>query len=391
MILMKNIKYLIGSEQMDNRPFQPFSLDVCSFFADVSGLLMKTSREYPDVLSFAYWCRKSNLQHLKKMHSDCENRLGRGVAFHITPGNIPVNFAFSFAFALIAGNCCIVRVPPKPFVQTDLILEAIAFVLERYPQLKSRIAFVDYPIDNDITAHFSSEADVRVLWGGNRTINLIKSIPAKPRCVDISFADRYSICIIDGSAVLELDAQGLQRLSEQYYNDTYLMDQNACSSPQLMLWINDSKEARTCFWSAVERCAEEKYILQPELAVEKYTKLCEDAIDGVPVELSDYHNNLLIRLELQNLIGNVQSLRGKGGYFYEYHLESLDEIADFVTDSFQTLCYFGVQPTELRELVIRHRLCGIDRIVPIGKAMDIGLVWDGYDLVDAMSRIVALQ
>lgn len=31
---------------------------------------------------------------------------------------------------------------------------------------------------------------------------------------------------------------------------------------------------------------------------------------------------------------------------------------------------------------------GIDRVVPIGKTMDFDLIWDGYDLVEQMSRIV---
>ncbi len=60
-------------------------------------------------------------------------------------------------------------------------------------------------------------------------------------------------------------------------------------------------------------------------------------------------------------------------------------------DKFQTLCYYGVDPEKLRSVVTDGRLRGIDRIVPIGSAMDIGVIWDGYDLIHAMSRIVALQ
>ena len=31
---------------------------------------------------------------------------------------------------------------------------------------------------------------------------------------------------------------------------------------------------------------------------------------------------------------------------------------------------------------------GVDRFVPLGKSMDFTLVWDGYDLITTLSRIV---
>ena len=388
---MNSINYLVGSENTDNHPFRPFDDEVCFFFNTLSMLLMKTPREYPDVLSFAYWCRKANIQRLRNEQPNLQYRLGRGLAFHITPGNIPVNFAFSFAFSLLAGNCCIVRVPTKPFAQTVLITDAIQSALAQHPSLRDCIAFVDYPIDNEITAHFSQMADIRVLWGGDRTINLLRSIPAKSRCVDIAFADRYSICLLDGQSVLAADERTILRLAEQFYNDTYLMDQNACSSPQLTLWQHDSTEARERFWGAVKSLACSKYTLQPELAVEKYTKLCEDAITGVPLADVQRRGNLLYRLELSELPSNVQTLRGKGGYFYEYSLRSWEELTTIVTEKFQSLMTFGVDTDVLRQFVVEQHMRGIDRIVPIGQAMDIGTVWDGYDLIQAMSRIVALR
>ena len=81
-------------------------------------------------------------------------------------------------------------------------------------------------------------------------------MPAKPRCIDIAFADRYSVCIINGQAILNADDPSIKRLAESFYNDTYLVDQNACSSPQLILWINDKDDARKRFWEAVYDYAE---------------------------------------------------------------------------------------------------------------------------------------
>ena len=61
-----------------------------------------------------------------------------------------------------------------------------------------------------------------------------------------------------------------------------------------------------------------------------------------------------------------------------------------INRKFQTLTFFGIDPLYLRNEVVKANLKGIDRIVPIGKAMDIGTIWDGHDLIRELSRLIAL-
>ena len=68
----------------------------------------------------------------------------------------------------------------------------------------------------------------RLIWGGNDSINNIRKFTLKERSLDIAFADRYSFCVIEADAVLRTEEQELIKLAEKFYNDTYLMDQNAC-------------------------------------------------------------------------------------------------------------------------------------------------------------------
>ena len=48
-------------------------------------------------------------------------------------------------------------------------------------------------------------------------------------------------------------------------------------------------------------------------------------------------------------------------------------------------------PNEIRNLVASQNLRGIDRVVPVGSAIDMGLVWDGYDIVASLSREIVFQ
>ena len=391
---MKNVEFLIGDENITKEPLNPFSNEAIVFITDLSSKIMKSPvmRLYPDVATLGFWGRKGNILKLKDNCPESNLRLGRGVCFHIAPSNIPMSFAFSYMFGLLSGCSNIVRLPSKKFSQTEATLEIIKETLKDHPEVAKRSAFVRYPADNDITQEFSLMADARMIWGGDKTVDSIRSLKIKPKCIDLAFADRYSIAIIDGKSVLEAEDSRLLRLAEDFYNDTYLMDQNACSSPMVICWTNDSEESRNRFWNSVCNVAVNRYDLQAAVCVDKYTKSCEDSVERAEnISRITSATNLLYRVELKNLVSNLEEYRGKGGYFYEYSMNSLEDIVPVVTEKYQTITWFGLEPEDIRKVVIDNKLRGIDRITPIGKAMDIGLIWDGYDLVRMLSRIVNVE
>ena len=54
------------------------------------------------------------------------------------------------------------------------------------------------------------------------------------------------------------------------------------------------------------------------------------------------------------------------------------------------MAYFGFEPDELREFVLKYRPVGLDRIVPFGETTAFALKWDGYNLIDTFSRIPSI-
>lgn len=393
MIPLNGVEYVIGTADIVNAPIRVYDDTACAFIAELSAEILKSplARTYPDLSALAFWGRKANLQKLKEAFGDTAGRLGRGLCFHIAPSNIPVNFAFTYLFGLLAGNANIVRLPSKTFPQIDALCALMKKVLSKYPEIEKRTAFVRYPRSDEITAEFCKIADARMIWGGDKTIENIKALPASPRCVDIAFADRYSLAMIDGEAVLNADDAQMKRLAENFYNDTWLMDQNACSSPQIILWQNDSDEARKKFWDAALAVAEAKYALQDAVSVDKYTLFCTEAVTNGNAESFTRDGNLLYREEVKALTPDIINHRGKGGYFFEHALADLSELCAVITEKFQTITYFGIDAVKLREELIAANVRGIDRIVPVGKAMDIDVIWDGHDLVRELSRIVSVS
>ena len=88
-----------------------------------------------------------------------------------------------------------------------------------------------------VTGYYSSICNARVIWGGNKTINNLRSVPIPANAKEIVFSDKYSICIINSDKLNKLKNTEIKKIAEKFYNDTFLFDQNACSSPHLILWL----------------------------------------------------------------------------------------------------------------------------------------------------------
>lgn len=385
--------FVVGSESVlaaaSDVVAVPFDDKLVDYLDRVSKRLLKNvaAKRYPDVITFAFWCRKASALKLRQSYDGLRGRLGRGLVFHIAPSNVPVNFAYSLAASLLAGNANVVRVPSKGFEQVDIIGKALETELD--DALRPFVCLIRYGHDQSITDHLSALCDTRIIWGGDSTIAQIRTSPLKPRATEIAFSDRYSICVINADAYLANTDRS--KVAADFYNDTYLTDQNACTSPKLIVWLGHRvAQARDLFWSRLHELVKRKYEMQPIQAVSKYVNLCRQAIKNPCLKVVCMPDNLVTRAEAVQLTRTLIEDNGNSGYFMEYVADSLDQLLPVCTRECQTLAYFGVNTEELEALVMTYRPKGIDRIVPIGNTMDFSLVWDGYDLIHSLTRQISV-
>ena len=376
----------------EQKPDVPFADNVIEFLNALSGALLKDreSRLYPDAITFAFFCRKANLQKLKEEYvSDGVIRMGRGLLFHIAPSNVPINFGYSLVSGLLAGNTNVVRVSSKQFAQVDLIINHLhaLFKSGEYDEVANRIALVRYDRTSDANEMFSAMCNVRVIWGGDATIATLRLNAIPPRAFDVCFADRYSIAVINPETIMEASDAEMKKLAEAFYNDTYLFDQNACSAPHTIFWLQDDKleTAKERFWNAVHEHVAAKYQLQAVMSVDKLTAFYRQAA-CMNVRKEEMPDNVVVRTALKESTKSTEDFRCACGYVSEKTISSLDEIAPIVNIKYQSLGYYGFGKEELRDFIIRNRLQGLDRIVPIGETTAFALTWDGYNLIDTFTR-----
>lgn len=379
---------IAGMDMLSSLP--PFDEEVIAFLNSVSRALLSDRTEYPDVASFAFWVRKSSTQSLRErfLRADGNIYLGRGTAFHIAPSNVPVNYAYSLAVGLLTGNANIVRLPTKQFPQAEQVNRAIHSALEEYPALRPYICLVRYGRDREINDLLSRLADTRIVWGGDATIEELRKSPLAPRAGEVTFADRRSLAVIDGDWYLEKADR--RRTAQDFYNDTFLTDQNACTSPRIVVWLGTRKaEAKRAFWETIHDLVKERYTFQPIQGIDKLSNGCLLAAELGDIRISNRPDNLIWRITVPALTEALLDHTGNSGYFLEYDCEDILELREICNDRrCQTITYLG--DTKRLAPLLSSGIKGIDRVVPMGKSMDFDLLWDGYNLYERLTRVIQI-
>ena len=134
-----------------------------------------------------------------------------------------------------------------------------------------------------------------------------------------------------------------------------------------------------------------KYELAPINIVKKYNNLLKDVIESNDIKSVKRYGNDLYRIKVKKIKSDIEKKRGIFEKFYEYDCKNIDDIAKIVSSKFQTLTYFGIEKLKILNFVINNRLSGIDRIVPVGRALDIDVIWDGFDVEKNLSRIIDVK
>ena len=395
--LLQKMTVLVGSiDSISNKPVEIFNEYRVEFLSQLSRRLLTNPacKALPDVVTFAFWCRQSNLRRMRSFYAqDDRLKVGLGLTFHICPANVPINFAFSMAFGLLSGNTCVIRLPSKSSASVDLLIHEVKAQLNDFKlvDFQQNLVLIRFDRDEDLSRFWMSVADGRVVWGGDDTVMHMRTFPSKPRSREVAFSDRYSLCALNPESILQMDELIFKQFSNHLFNDIYLMDQAACSSPQLIVWIGEKnavQQAKSRLWPEVISIANAKYSLEAVHAMDKFVKACRSALTDVHVQVIERHENMLYRMALSSVDQHQDELRGHFGSIYEVTLPDLEALAPIVNERYQTLTIHGIDPSFVRQWIIRHRLRGIDRVVPIGRALDMSIVWDGYDLISSLSRVI---
>ncbi len=363
-----------------NRPFEE---ELTSFCEGLSQRLFAEAdpKRHPELLALAFWLRKSQIARLKErffsFERPGERLVPRGVAFHIAPANVETLYVYSWILSLLVGNANIVRLPSRQSEATSLLYRLLQELLPEFPKVEKTTKLLSYGHEEEITAAVSKEADLRLIWGGDATIEAIRKIPLKVTGKELLFADRYAFAAFRGSE---------PKLAELFFRDLFWYDQKTCASPRTLFWVGEPE--RSLYKEIAQIAEAREYELPLSSRLNKLTELYRAALDLSVKDVAHYGPLTVVSLEQFH---PACRQFGGDGLLFEVSVQQVAEIAPFIIQKDQTLVHSGLREEELQQLASRLNGKGLDRLVPVGSALQFSEVWDGYDLLAELSKRVVVQ
>jgi len=355
-------------------------------------------RHYPELVALGYWLRKAHIHEMQKLW--LEQTKGhfvraRGTVFHVAPSNVDTIFVYSWILSLLSGNRNMIRLSSKEQPQTNELLSVMLDVLNEpgYRIVAERTVIMTYGHDDQVTAFISGQCHTRVVWGGDETVKAIRKIPLAPMANELVFPDRFSLAVLSAEAIVNTNEKEMEDLLLQFYNDSFWFDQMACSSPRLIVWTGTDAVIETAqkkFWISFEQVVHEKeYELMAATQVQKFATGLWLATESETVQVD--RGTAYSRILFDHIPVEARERHCGGGFFFECTASDLYEVASMIVDKDQTLAYFGYPKQELLEFAAHISTRGIDRIVPVGQALDFDGVWDGQSFLRSFTREVVIK
>ncbi|CAN7456581.1 acyl-CoA reductase [Caballeronia sp. LjRoot31] len=355
------------------------------------------ARRHPELGPLGAYLRRGHLgSELARLYTEnCTLRFPQGLVFHIAPGNADTVFVYSWALSALAGNRNVVRVSDRGGEATEAVLAALAQGLETADSVVARtqrIVSYDHR-DEAATSVLSAACDLRVLWGGDRAIDDIRRAPLRPSARDLTFPNRSSFAAICARAFLSTDTPERKHVVESFHSDAYLFGQAACASPGTIFWIGtaeDVADAQVVFTALLTRTVEARGPrADAAMAIQKQVATYGLAAEGIADDVR-FIGNEIAMVRLATPVRLPRRWLGTGTFPY-LRLDALDALLPLLLRQDQTLTYFGFTADEMVSFAQRAGGRGIDRIVPMGRALEFSTVWDGYDLLREFTRLVTVS
>jgi hypothetical protein len=356
------------------------------------------ARRHPELGSLGFFLRKGELARAVARLGDGAagvRRAPRGLVLHFPPANVDTIFVYSWALSALAGNHNVVRLSRRTTAggAAGAVLDALNDVLgEADPAVAETQRMVTYERDDAVTAALSAACDLRVLWGGDASVDALRRHPVRPLARDLAFPDRSSFAAVSVAGWRAAAPERRAAAVDGFANDLYWFDQAACSSPRDLFWVGDAGAARAARAEFAELLtgvvARRGWAVDPAMAVEKYVATYGLAATGAATRVA-FAGNAVAEVDLAGLDALQRGWLGAGTVCH-VTVGSLAELAPAIRRKDQTLSQFGFTLAELDDFVTVLAGRGLDRIVPFGQALTFAGVWDGLDLLHEFTRIITI-
>ncbi len=348
------------------------------------------SRQFADLAALAFWLRKANIQRMiTSYRQDDYIYKPIGLVFHSAPANVDSLFIYSGILSLLMGNKNIIRLSNRAAGSAAVLIEKLTMLATDYPEQVARLQLIQCEHNSTELNAINAIANARVLWGSDSAIRALRTYDTLAHCRDLIFSHKLSAVLLDADAVVEADDSSFNSLLDKFCRDNLTFSQQACSSAKVVIWLGDEhviELAQQRFWPALSLKA--LSIREPLTDAEHFDALAR--AQQLLIQDTSTKNLIIdspiVRVTVKHLTAEQVEIHTGSGLFLELSVSKLEQLDMMLMSYHQTLSWWGGNEERLRNWY-QDLLCGIDRLVPVGEALQFDHVWDGQDLILALSRV----
>ena len=389
--LIKNRAGLSIEELVSHKSNYAFSSSAIDFLDLLSkqGFQLCRDSDFKHYSSFFFWIRRQNLKFLKSNYDS--SLFGRGLSFHVSPANVPLNTLYSLVFGILSGSPTLVRVSDRVINQLLPFIELLDSIRSDFLS-PPPFSLISYPQNHDINSELSSLAASRIIWGGNETVNYFKSLSTHPLCIDICFKNRSGLCIIDLQKLETLPPEHFDSVCQGLANDIALYSQQACSSPLFIIFVGPSSTNTSLKYklfssiNAIIAARHSEFINQRTHFESAFNSVLKCSSNLLPH--FNYSHLSVINIQLDDVNHLPLNHRPSFGTLFSYDATSLDQV--YLPDDLQTVILAPYDSEFLHDFVTAHLPFTYNRIVRPGQAINMNLFWDGFDIIRLLTRSIEL-
>jgi hypothetical protein len=379
-------------ERARSRLVVPFAAERIALVASVSdAILARKTPVSAFVKHFGFWIRRAALHRLETdfglRHPAQTLSRPRGLVFHLPPKNVETVFLYSWLLSFLAGNANVVRLPREISPELRGICDLVLTALDRADDRSQML--IHYPAASDLGRLISAQSDARIVWGGDAKIAAFESLPLRNGGKSLWFGDRVSLSVLDGEAVAGLDEAGRRDLAHRLFSDIFVFDQMACSSPHALYVAGEAARHLAAVKALLETLAdtalERGHASAAGHQMTKIVHAFSSAAAGASFEVA-WRNGALTSVIAAREERAEQTVGG--GFLTVVFIPALEALTGHLRARDQTVTHFGFRAEAIRKVAEASPALGVSRWTPVGSALDFDPVWDGYDLLSELTRLV---
>ena len=312
-----------------------------------------------------------------------------GVVGHWPAGNVEIQPILSMTCALLGGNAALVRIPSSLVELTQVLMEKVV-QSDSGERLTRRIFMAAFDHDRrDLQEAMARVVDGAMIWGGEEAVLQVRSLPF-PHWTRIAvFGPRISVAAMDAGAWSNSSEQDSWCL--RLARDVWQFDQQACSSPQVLLLEKAAGKSPEEFISHLQRAFEAENKAHPRRTIASglTSTICQARASWL---LNDPSHEAVFSMSPDWTV-----LRGSGADLPKptqgktLTVLEVDDLLEAISKwdgNVQTLGLGMADAEKEKEVALLAGRRGVDRIVKLGRMHVFVPPWDGVDLIRPMVRMV---